>query len=298
MNCPSGTTETNPGGCGGSTSNGCGNKTCYYPYKACCTPSCSYPWSLNRPSGNYTSQVSNCSGTYCYRSCTDTCSSGGSMSRPSGTYTSYQNDCGNTCYKSCTNTCSSGGSMSRPTGAYTSYQNDCGNTCYQNCTPLQSETGCTNGTYSCSDGCSGTRRCCNDEPCYHQISVAGNPVYLYYMCSNFRHVYDGNPDGYGCYPQWEYSPAPEQVLKTATLKPGTNMAYLDKKPSELFPACSTKGSIVDYYRGYTFFVMVNGAKHYPNINKNVQPVYSWKGMTPNPRRWSVSWPLTPDQCCN
>ena len=41
MNCPSGTSTSNPGGCGGSTKNGCGTKTCYYPYKACCTPSCS-----------------------------------------------------------------------------------------------------------------------------------------------------------------------------------------------------------------------------------------------------------------
>ncbi|MDY4840771.1 MAG: hypothetical protein SO314_00180, partial [Alphaproteobacteria bacterium] len=41
MNCPSGTSTSNPGGCGGSTRNGCTTKTCYYPYQACCTPSCS-----------------------------------------------------------------------------------------------------------------------------------------------------------------------------------------------------------------------------------------------------------------
>ena len=40
MNCPSGTSTSNPGGCGGSTRNGCGTKTCYYPYEPCCTPSC------------------------------------------------------------------------------------------------------------------------------------------------------------------------------------------------------------------------------------------------------------------
>ncbi|MBP3345580.1 MAG: hypothetical protein J6L86_00925 [Alphaproteobacteria bacterium] len=39
--CPSGTSTTNPGGCGGSTTNECGTKTCYYPYQSCCTPSCS-----------------------------------------------------------------------------------------------------------------------------------------------------------------------------------------------------------------------------------------------------------------
>ncbi len=41
MNCPSGTSTSNPGGCGGSTRNGCRTKTCYYPYEPCCTPSCS-----------------------------------------------------------------------------------------------------------------------------------------------------------------------------------------------------------------------------------------------------------------
>ena len=54
IDCPSGTSETNPGGCGGSTSNGCANKTCYYAYKACCTP------------------AGNESGCNCY-SCSDGC---------------------------------------------------------------------------------------------------------------------------------------------------------------------------------------------------------------------------------
>ncbi len=39
-NCPSGTSTSNPGGCGGATRNGCNTKTCYYPYQSCCTPSC------------------------------------------------------------------------------------------------------------------------------------------------------------------------------------------------------------------------------------------------------------------
>ena len=33
--CPAGTTEEDPGGCGGSTTNECGTKTCYYPYADC-----------------------------------------------------------------------------------------------------------------------------------------------------------------------------------------------------------------------------------------------------------------------
>ena len=37
--CPSGTSSSNPGGCGGSTTNECGTKTCYYPYQSCCSHS-------------------------------------------------------------------------------------------------------------------------------------------------------------------------------------------------------------------------------------------------------------------
>ncbi len=60
--CPAGTTESNPGGCGGSTTNECGDKTCYYPYEACCTDEC--------PS--YTkSSSSGC--TYGATSCYDSC---------------------------------------------------------------------------------------------------------------------------------------------------------------------------------------------------------------------------------
>ena len=67
MNCPSGTTTSNPGGCGGSTRNGCGTKTCYYPYEACCSETCpsSHPYS-NCDYG-YTSVTQNECGTKkCY----------------------------------------------------------------------------------------------------------------------------------------------------------------------------------------------------------------------------------------
>ena len=33
------------------------------------------------------------------------------------------------------------------------------------CTPYSDETGCSYGTYSCSDGCGGTRTCCSSNPC-------------------------------------------------------------------------------------------------------------------------------------
>ena len=35
--CPAGTSETDPGGCGTPTTNGCKNKTCYPPYQSCCS---------------------------------------------------------------------------------------------------------------------------------------------------------------------------------------------------------------------------------------------------------------------
>lgn len=35
--CPSGTSTSNPGGCGGSTSDECNTKTCYYPFKLVAT---------------------------------------------------------------------------------------------------------------------------------------------------------------------------------------------------------------------------------------------------------------------
>ena len=79
MNCPSGTSTSNPGGCGGSTRNGCGTKTCYYPYQSCCTPSRS---ESGCSCGTY-SCSDGCGGT---RTCCSTCSSssGGGSSSGSG----------------------------------------------------------------------------------------------------------------------------------------------------------------------------------------------------------------------
>ena len=66
MNCPSGTSTSNPGGCGGSTRNGCGNKTCYYPYQSCCTP---YSSETGCSCGSH-SCSDGCGGT---RTCCDSC---------------------------------------------------------------------------------------------------------------------------------------------------------------------------------------------------------------------------------
>ena len=77
MNCPSGTSTSNPGGCGGSTRNGCGNKTCYYPYQSCCTP---YSSETDCSCGT-TSCSDGCGGTRsCCKSCPSSSSSGGGSS--------------------------------------------------------------------------------------------------------------------------------------------------------------------------------------------------------------------------
>ncbi len=65
MNCPSGTSTSNPEGCGGSTKNGCGNVTCYYPYQSCCSSSYKY----DTTNCNGTLSGSECGGKYnkCYQ---------------------------------------------------------------------------------------------------------------------------------------------------------------------------------------------------------------------------------------
>ena len=107
MNCPSGTSTSNPGGCGGSTRNGCGTKTCYYPYKACCTPSCTSQYGCS--CGTYT--VSNGCGGTCTK-CSSCCTPKSNETGCScGTY-SCSDGCGGT--RKCCSTCSSssGGSSS------------------------------------------------------------------------------------------------------------------------------------------------------------------------------------------
>ena len=126
INCPSGTSTSNPGGCGGSTTNGCGNKTCYYPYKACCTPSCSNQYGC---------------------SC--------------GTYT-ISNGCGGTCTR-CSSCCTPKADETGCSNGTYSCSDGCGGTrrCCSApaCTPKSDES-CPGETESCSDGCGGTRKCC------------------------------------------------------------------------------------------------------------------------------------------
>ena len=66
----------------------------------------------------------------------------------------------------CDGSCPGNTSKSNPGGCGGSTTNDCGDTCYYPyqpcCYPYPDETGCSCGSYSCSDGCGGTRTCCND----------------------------------------------------------------------------------------------------------------------------------------
>lgn len=68
----------------------------------------------------------------------------------------------------CNDSCPSGYSKTSPGGCGGSMQNDCGHTCYAPykpcCTPASSESGCSCGTYSCGDGCGGSRTCCSSCP--------------------------------------------------------------------------------------------------------------------------------------
>ena len=93
MNCPSGTSTSNPGGCGGSTRNGCGTKTCYYPYESCCTP---YSSETGCSCGSY-SCSDGCGGT---RTCCSTCSSS-SGSSSSGSSSSGGSSGGSSGSSSC-----------------------------------------------------------------------------------------------------------------------------------------------------------------------------------------------------
>ena len=124
--CPGNTTHDNPGGCGGSTTNDCGD-TCYYPYEPCCEP---------------LSDETNCQ--YGTEICSDGCD---------GTRT-------------CCKACSPLANESNCQYGTTTCSDGCGGTreCCKSCTPLASESGCEYGTESCSDGCGGTRTCCKAAP--------------------------------------------------------------------------------------------------------------------------------------
>ena len=60
--------------------------------------------------------------------------------------------------------CSSGGKKYKLDSCASGYEIS-GNECKKICIPDEDETGCRYGTYSCSDGCGGTRICCDIPDC-------------------------------------------------------------------------------------------------------------------------------------
>ena len=144
INCPSGTSESNPGGCGGSTKNGCGNKTCYYPYKACCTPS---PSQSGCSCGTY-SCSDGCGG---YRTCCKSCPSSSSSSSSS----SSGGGCSSrSCYLPSCSVTGSWGSKGGYSYTYTSCVIDChGNKTCQSRNGVVTDSnnakfgGCSGGSY-------------------------------------------------------------------------------------------------------------------------------------------------------
>ncbi|MBQ8436502.1 MAG: hypothetical protein IJX20_02495, partial [Alphaproteobacteria bacterium] len=184
--CPGNTSLSDPGGCGGSTTNDCGD-TCYYPYEPCCVPladetGCQYgtetcsdgcdgsricckactPLSDESNCKYGTTSCSDgCGGT---RECCSSCSPMASVDASTCQYgtTSCPDGCGGsrTCCAECTPTAS----VDAATCPYGTEDCDdgCGGTrkCCKGCTPLTKETGCSYGTKNCDDGCGGTRQCC------------------------------------------------------------------------------------------------------------------------------------------
>ena len=86
----------------------------------------------------------------------------------------------------------SGGTCVCPTKVTLSYANDrctkyCGSTCIaKTCSPSANQSGCTNGTQSCDNGCgANTRQCC--VACAHKVT--SKPSYASYTYSS---CYDGS----------------------------------------------------------------------------------------------------------
>ena len=150
-NCPSGTSTSNPGGCGGSTRNGCNTKTCYYPYQSCCTPSCSSDSGCS--CGTYT--VSDGCGGTCTK-CSSCCNSS------SSNWCSYHGTCHGDCCKdgtwdSCDERC--GGSGCSSSGGSSGGSGDT----WEYCCDPDGSTGCIWASQYWADQCRiqnpGTRSC-------------------------------------------------------------------------------------------------------------------------------------------
>ena len=194
--CPYGTTETNPGGCGGSTTNECGDKTCYYPYEACCTDECPSYTKSSSSGCTYgaTSCYDSCFGRTWYK-CNDaprdpcagvSCPTARSCSYGCASYSSSTSCCSSVCiscnsipYDPCENVsgvscgsgyhCSSYGSCGQCTGCSKDIIEDpcagvscpTAKTCSYGCASFSSSTSC------CSSVCTE----CKPDPCAGKTGV-------------------------------------------------------------------------------------------------------------------------------
>ncbi len=131
---------------------------------------CYCPSSYNQTcSTPYVGIGQSCDGKY--ESCCDPrCREGSTASCSYPYVTDYTSttECGQTCYvcrygNDCNTSCSPD-ETATPTGSTNDYNGEACVTCAPQCTPKASESGCTCGTYSCSDECGGTRTCCTPCP--------------------------------------------------------------------------------------------------------------------------------------
>ena len=173
MNCPSGTSTSNPGGCGGSTRNGCGTRTCYYPYEPCCTPSCTNETGC---SCGTTTVSDGCGGT-----CTQckSCCNSSSSNWCSVHSTCHGDCCKDGTLKSCDTQCGGSGCSSSSSNNSGGDRVDWLWCCDSNC----DYSGCmAHVGYDCAN-----------NPTYNRcISTGGTPVFEYCVGPSYGNA---NPEG-------------------------------------------------------------------------------------------------------
>ena len=165
--CPSGTTRTDPGGCGGSTTNDCGD-TCYYPYQPCCYPASD---ETGCSCGSYTCD-DGCGG---YRNCCSACpepepepepsSSGIDSSSSSSSSGSSSSSSSSGSGNSSSSSSGSGSSSSSSSSGGSDEENTCVSGGSASCTGKSSCASNEESTGSCKD-CSGkTLYTCKTKTC-------------------------------------------------------------------------------------------------------------------------------------
>ena len=206
MDCPSGTSTSNPGGCGGSTRNGCGTKTCYYPYEACCYP---YSSETGCSCGTY-SCSDGCGGT---RTCCSSCPDPEPEEDPcdySGVSCTYGCASHDSCGKcsSCKSAPPIDDDEDEDTGVVeinpgcnvTSLSCSYGCASYNSCgkcVSCKSNPDCNVSSLSCTYGCASTNTCgkctaCKPNPCEGHYCPSG------VQCGKAGCATYGTPDSSGC----------------------------------------------------------------------------------------------------